>query len=191
MNIFGRDQGEPFDLDLEPGQQNRERLPRLAAVRTSSSGQRSTSHAQMVCMVRSDFLAETNSPALVRDGCEQTGGKRCRDCAGSYHKAVLLFFEPMRCCVSKDINSVNLVVMSTRPKSAKGLDDTFEQLRGEIRQLQNVTAQQAMVASKLVEAYTIAEQMLGKLFEILERIIELETNHIDRKSTQRHTNDAA
>jgi hypothetical protein len=97
----------------------------------------------------------------------------------------------MRCCVSKNLNSVNLVVMATRLKDTKRLNDTFEQLRGEIRELQNVTAQQAMVASKLVEAYTTAEQMLGKLFDVLERIIELETNHIDHESTQRHTNDAA
>jgi hypothetical protein len=135
--------------------------------------------------VERDFFEE------ARAG-EQIGGNRCRDHAGSYQKAVLLFFlEQTRWCVSKNIKSVNLVVMSTRPKGTKRPNDTFEQLRGEIRQLQDITAQQAMVASKLVEAYTIAEQMLGKLFEILERIIELETNHIDGKSTQRHTNDAA
>jgi hypothetical protein len=77
--------------------------------------------------------------------------------------------------------------MPTGPASPK---DKLEQLHVEIQQLQNITAQPTMVASKLAEAYTTAEQMLEKLFDLLERVAELETKHIDRKSTQ-HTNDAA
>jgi hypothetical protein len=79
--------------------------------------------------------------------------------------------------------------MPSRPASPK---DTFEELRAEIQQLRNVTAQQEMFASKLVEAYTIADQMMGKLCNVLERITELQTNLINQTSTQhRTTNDAA
>jgi hypothetical protein len=78
--------------------------------------------------------------------------------------------------------------MPTGPESPK---NTLVQLRAEIQQLQNITAQQTMIASKLAEAYAVAEQMMGKLFELLERVTELEAKDIDHKSRQHHTNDAA
>jgi hypothetical protein len=79
--------------------------------------------------------------------------------------------------------------MPSRPASPK---DTFEELRAEIQQLRNITAQQEMFASKLVEAYTIADQMMAKLCEVLERITQLQTHLINQTSTQHRTkNDAA
>jgi hypothetical protein len=85
-------------------------------------------------------------------------------------------------------NGDNLVVVRTGSTSPKS---DLEQLRAEIQQLRNITAQQEIVASKLIETYMISDQMMAKLCEVLERITELQANLIDRTSRHHHTNVAA
>jgi hypothetical protein len=68
--------------------------------------------------------------------------------------------------------------------------DALEQLHDEIRQLQNISAQQTEIASKQLEAYAIVERIMETLLNIIMQLAKLEEDRT-KPTTQHHNNDPA